>query len=294
MKISVGIMLACLLIACTDVAPTREAKAPPTPSSSDSRNVSLDVEESETVQKMYAKGYFKYGTPLAAPYTFIRPGPNDFVGIAPDLAIEIRKRLGFPGVTVQLQKWSAMPKDLEAGIVHMIIGAPASRPEFEDLDFVEVGQEGHCLLVRESDDRFTDLESVLQQDIVLTVAQGTNAEHLLINNNSVELQSKKVITAQDVVESILNGESDAVVVNSWVTQLLLEKNSMLVAIPADCVDNPILTIPWGISIQPDPVLEQFLISTVAELMEDDWLEMRKEKWLNSKQLRRVLGLKAKP
>ena len=288
-------VLACLLIACTDTPPTREAKAPPTPSSSDSERVSLDLEESETVQKMYAKGYFKYGTPLAAPYTFIRPGPNDFVGIAPDLAIEIRKRLGFPGVTVQLQKWTEMPDDLEAGIVHMIIGAPVSRPEFEGLDFIQMGQKGYCLLVKEGDDRFQDLESGLQQDVVLTTAQGTDAEYYLLTNYpALKLQSKKVITAQDVVEEILNGESDAVVVNALITDLVLEKHSLLAARPEDCAENPAWTVPWGISIQPDPVLEQFLVSTVAELMGDNWLEVRKEKWLSSKQLRGVLGLQAKP
>ena len=248
--------------------------------------------DSPTVLQMLQKGYFKYGTPLAAPYAFIRPGPNDFLGINSDLAALINEQLGFPGPLVQLQRWPQMPTDLESGIVGLIIGGPVARPEFQGLAFIEIGVRGYCLLAAEGDTRFQEVEHIRQPGIVFGVVEGTDVEHrLLTEYPEVELLPKQLAIAEVIVSDLLEGEVDVTAVYASLTPVLMGKYPGLAAFPAGCAEAPIWPTPWGISVRnDDPLFHEFLAGLVASLRETGWFEDRATFWIESPRLLNALSI----
>lgn len=250
------------------------------------------LEGSPTVDAVFQKGYVSFGFPVAAPYVFVRQPRRDFIGIVPDLGDLIGDQIGLP-VEVRLQRWHEMPAHLEKGEVQMIIGGPVSRPEFASMEFVQVGERGYCLVARVDDDRFQGVEDILKPGVIVTAVQGTDGEHYLLTEYpGIEVRSKTLAEPLDAVPDVLAGEADVTLVYSLVTPLVLENYPELKAFPAECVEHPIWSVPWGVSLPPDdPVFRQFLEALVARMEETDWLEGHTEQWAESELLENVPILK---
>lgn len=284
------VVLAVTLVAC-DVEPPTIVRTPKSSLVGEYGDLPL-LEGSPTAQRMWERGFVKYGPALAVPYASIRKGQrNDFIGIIPDLAEVIGRQLGLPCVE-RLQRWTQMPAHLESGEVLMIIGGPASRPEFDGLEFVQVGERGYCLVARADDDRFHEVEDILKPGVAVAAVQGTDGEHYLLTNyTDVEVSSKPVVAAEKIILDVLAGEADVTMVYSLATPLFLENYPELKTFPAECVEDPIWSVPWGISILPgDPVFRQFLEALVAKMKETGWFEERTERWLDSELLEDALTL----
>jgi ABC-type amino acid transport substrate-binding protein len=277
------ILLVVLLVALTgcDVEPP-DSVTTPVPFLVGEYDDLPELEGSSIVDEVFEKGYVSFGFPAAVPYTFIRKPRRDFIGIVPDLGDLIGNQIGLP-VEVRLQRWHEMPEQLEGGEVQLIIGGPVSRPEFDGMEFVQIGERGHCLVARADDDRFQEVEDILKPGVVVAAVQGTDGEQYLITEHpEVEVRSKTLAEPLDTVLDVLAGEADVTLVYSSVTPLLLEKHSELKAFPSDCVEHPIWSAPWGVSLPPgDPVFLQFLQALVGRMEESGWLEEHSEQWLDS-------------
>ena len=100
--------------------------------------------DSPTVIDAISKGYFRVGLPVASPYSMVRPGPNDLVGVFPDMANELAERLGFRGIIGQVQRWEDIPDDLDKGVVQLIF--VTEEPANKSYGWVPVLEVGYCLI----------------------------------------------------------------------------------------------------------------------------------------------------
>jgi hypothetical protein len=186
-----------------------------------------------------------------------------------------------------------MQTDLENGIVDMIIGGPASRPEFAGLTLVEIGERGYCLIARVEDSRYQTAEDALQPGVLFTVIEGTDVAYYLESNQpQVELQTKSVAILEETVGAVRAGEADVTAAYSLVTPALLAKYPELKAFPDGCIEEPLWSTTWGISIRADdPLFQEFLEGLVASLRETGWFEERAEQWVSSPILMETLDIR---
>lgn len=271
-------LIVLILVACVNEPPVRSTKI--TPQAVEGQLIPPPrIENSPTMKSIWEKGYFKYGAPMGLPYATVAGVVREFRGIVPDIARKYANQMGFPALS-QFQRWTLMPADLADGTVDAIIGGPISRPEFQEFAFIEIGERGHCLIIKKGDDRFNTLLDIEQPDLSIAVIKGSDAEYLIGRDfPRVRIESIAEEDSESIFKAVKEGTADGAIVYSRIAPLIIHHNSDLDAFPDDCIEYPILPVPWGISLrQNDVEFIKYASDLADQLIASGWIQSRIDTW----------------
>jgi ABC-type amino acid transport substrate-binding protein len=228
--------------------------------------------DSPTVIDAIYKGYFRVGLPLASPYSMVRPGPGDLVGVFPDMANELAERLGFRGIIGQVQRWEDIPDDLDKGVVQLIF--VTEEPANKSYGWVPVLEVGYCLI------RGSNPSSSGEDRLAVVAGAPVGREFLPAAGEVVEVTEP---TLEGAIRAVVEGVADRTVIVSSLVPLIPSDHRGLTVEPSGCGDDsPLWTLTWGITTRgDDPAIVEFLKQFVTQLASDGVLADSISEWAES-------------
>lgn len=228
--------------------------------------------DSPTVIDAISKGYFRVGLPLASPYSMVRPGPGDLVGVFPDMANELAERLGFRGIIGQVQRWEDIPDDLDKGVVQLIF--VTEEPANKSYGWVPVLEVGYCLI------RGSNPSSSGEDRLAVVAGAPVGREFLPAAGEVVEVTEP---TLEGAIRAVVEGVADRTVIVSSLVPLIPSDHRGLTVEPSGCGDDsPLWTLTWGITTRgDDPAIVEFLKQFVTQLASDGVLADSISEWAES-------------
>lgn len=211
------------------------------------------------------------------PFQFVDPAvSNDIIGFDIDLAQYIADELGYE-LEVEDMDFNTLITALRAERVDMVLSGMTPTPQRrEEVDFTDVYHSAQSVLMTLEGVEINQLEDL--NGLTIGVQTGSIQEDAGkdLQESGIDVELTSMDRMPELVQQLIIGRVDAIIIEDMVTPLYLESNDDLQLI--DILENT--SEGSAVAIRYDSELKDQINEIIQQMQENGELERLAEKWFN--------------
>lgn len=213
---------------------------------------SPSIDQGPTIAAIKARGSLRVGYAIAAPWILQDPATNSFQGPNYAIAKAIADGLGVKLDMIE-NDWSLFVAGLQADKYDIVsTGLFATAARLQVVDFVNFASSGQCYVVKANDTKIQKVSDLDNPSVTIGVVAGGGGD-LISKAHPLAKIDMKIASPGTIsrIDDLLAGRIEVTFIDSPLGPAIAERYPDLRIVPgppAECVKNPDVPIPVGVSL----------------------------------------------